>query len=304
MATATPAINSFVVGATNIAINVTAGTETSHVQWDRSWVTNTGSNDLEAYLPTGSSYTQNFTPPSTPGDYSVAVRARINSTASSWVYRYFTIAPPPDPDPSVQSLSVTGDGKISATWTISNSAYMRSSNSQAVYLSGADNTTQNFMGYLTSDKRSYESSLSGNGSALVVGATYTLWIYVYDTDSNSFGASRSVVFSRTRPANFNWTSTKTSGGSYNLSSSEWNGLLDKINEFRAYRGLPQLSFNRTITSGALSGIVAPMASSFNSAITNINTMSPKTAPPTNVNSGQSITADLLNDLRTSLNSIN
>jgi len=304
MATATPAINSFTVSSTNIAINVTAGTETSHVQWDRSWVDNGGSsNDLEMPLATGSSYTQNFTPPSTPGDYSVAVRARIGSTASSWVTRNFTVLPPADPDPSVQTLAVTGTGTISATWSIANATYMRSSNSMAVYLSGANNSTQHFMGYLGSSERSFSSALSGDGSALVPGATYRLWVFAYDTDGNSFGANSSAVFSRPRPSNFNWSNTKTSGGIYNLTYSEWNSFLDRINEFRAYKGLSQLSFNRNLSSGALSGVVVPSAPSFNAAINAINTMSPTTSAPVFVSSGQQVTASLLNAIRTSLNSI-
>lgn len=301
MATATPAINSFTVSETNIAINVTAGTETSHVQWDRSWVDNGGgSNDLESALATGQSYTQNFTPPSTPGDYWVAVRARINSTASSWVYRYFTVS---DPDPSIQSLSVTGNGTIEANWSVSNTPYMRSTNSQAVYLSGANNSTQHFMGYLGPGERSYSSALAGDGAALVVGATYTIWIYVYDMDANSFGVNRSVSFTRPRPANFNWTVAKTTGGQYNLTYSEWNGLLDKIDDFRAYKGLSQANFNRSLVSGALNSVVMPRASSFNAAVNMLNTMSPTIAAPSLVNSGQRITASQLNALRNSLNSI-
>lgn len=301
---ATPAVTLTVISATTLRMDVTAGTDTSHIQFDRSWVDNAGgSNDFEIALASGSSTQQFFAMPSSPGSYTVLTRARIGSTPSSWVSRGFTVSPPADPDPSVQSLSVSGAGTISASWSIANSAYMRGSNSMAVYLSGANNTAQHFMGYLSSSQRSYTSGLSGDGTALVAGATYTVWVYVYDTDNNSFGASSSAVFSRPRPASFNWNSAKTTGGTYNLTYSEWNGLLDKINEFRAYKGLAQLSYSRTVTSGAISGIVAPTASSFNAAINGINSMPRTIAPPAQVGVGASITADRLNDLRNSLNSI-
>lgn len=302
---ATPAVTLTVISSTTLRMDVTAGTDTSHIQFDRSWVDNGGlSNDHEIALASGQSTQQFFAMPTAAGSYTVLTRARMGSNPSSWISRGFTVAPPADPDPSVQSLSVTGTGTISATWTISNSSYMRSSNSMAVYLSGANNTTQHFMGYLGSSARSYTSSLAGDGSALVAGATYTLWVYVYDTDNNSFGASNSTVFSRPRPANFNWDAAKTTGGTYNLTYSEWNGLLDKINEFRAYKGLSQITtFNKTTTSGALSNIVAPSATSFNAAINGINTMAKTIATPSAVSTGDKITADKLNTLRNSLNSI-
>jgi len=301
MATATPAINSFTVSSTNIAINVTAGSETTHVQWDRSWVDNGGgSNDLEVALSTGSSYTQNFTPPSAKGNYTVSVRARIGSTASSWVSRGFTIS---DPDPAIVSLSVSATGTISATWGVTNASYMRTSSSMAVYLSGANNSTQHFMGYVGYNTRSFESSLAGDSSALIVGASYRVWVFAYDTDGNSFGANSSAVFSRPRPDNFSWTNNKSSGSMYNLTSSEWNAFLDKVNNFRAYKGLVVRTFSRNVGSGAISGYVVPTASSFNSAINAINDMNPTTSTPVTVSYGQHITAFHFTRIRDSLNSI-
>jgi hypothetical protein len=305
----TPAINSFTVSSTNIAINVTAGLDTTHVQWDRSWVDNGGaSNDLEAVLSTGDSYTQNFTPPSSPGDYTVLVRARIGSTASSWVSRGFTIAddePPPveDPNPSISNLNLSGTGTISASWTVGNAAYMRSSNSMAIYMSGANDATQYFMGFASYSERSFSSGLAGDGSALVPGATYYIWVYAYDVDGNRLGEYNFTQFSKTKPLAFHWNVAKTSNGSFNLTYDEWERLLDKVNEFKAYRGDAQIAFNKSLGSGAMSGIVRPSANSFNIARNAIANMPYTIAPPPNVNSTTPITGALLNALRNSLNSI-
>lgn len=303
---ATPSINSFTVSKTNIAINVTAGVDTTHVQWDRSWVANTGSNDLEMPLATGNSYTQNFTPPSTPGSYTVSVRARSGSTASSWVSRGFVVepdVPPPDPNPSITSISVDSENAINVSWSVGNSAYVRPSNSFAVYLSGVNSSGQYFQTYLDSSTRSWAKGTDGTGSGLVIGGSYTVWVYAYNKNGESFGNSKTFTFTKTKPSQFNWSTAKISGNACNLTSSEWSGLLDKINEFRGYRGLAQLSFNKTISSGAINTYVTPTASSFNSAINAINTM-PNTFPtPPPVYSGDIITADRLNRLRDALNSI-
>src|SRR5690606_12875932 len=142
-------------------------------------------------------------------------------------------------------------GAISATWSVSNASYMRASNSMAVYLSGPNNSGQHFQGYLQNWERSWSKGTDGLGNALQPNVQYTIWIYVYDTDSNSFGVSRSVTFTRPRPPNFNWTTAKTQNAMYNLTAAEYNALLDSINAFRAYKGLVQITFNRTVTSGAL-----------------------------------------------------
>lgn len=97
---ATPAIDEFtVISATTLKITVRSGSDTSHVQFDYSWTGSPGSSDYEVYLPTGQSTTDYVAIGSLgPGSYSIGVRARINSTASSWVSRGFTISGTgPDP---------------------------------------------------------------------------------------------------------------------------------------------------------------------------------------------------------------
>ncbi|MDN4609116.1 hypothetical protein [Sporosarcina highlanderae] len=298
----TPNINWIDVTSTSVNINVTAGQNTSHIQFDRSWVDNGGgSNDREEYCPSGSTITVSFTVPSTPGTYTIYVRARIDSTASSWVSRSFTIAAPPDPEPYIHGLSFTANNLLEVSFSVGNSAYLRNSNSIAVYLSGANNTTQHFQGYLSSSSRYWSGSRDGAGSPLVVGATYTIWVFAYNTSGASSGTSDSAKYTKPRPADFTWTNSKTSGAAYNLTAAEWGALLDRINEFRAYKGLVTRDFNRSTTSGIINNYVVPLASSFNMARNAILDMNPSV--PSLVTSNTIISASQLNELVRALNNI-
>lgn len=228
-------------------------------------------------------------------------------TAINIPTEYFATAgdapPPPDPDPSITSLSVTGTGTINATWSVGNASYLRSYDSFRVYMSGANNTTQYDMGHYNSSTRLFANGLSGNGSALVVGARYYVWVYAYNSAGKTFGTSASAIFSRPKPDSFNWDVAKTFGGTYNLTYSEWDGLLDSINEFRAYKGLVTRTFSRSVETGVISGYVVPSATSFNAARNAINDMNPSVGVPSAVASGQRITATLINGIRNSLNSV-
>lgn len=208
-----------------------------------------------------------------------------------------------EPDPSISSLYLLGTGLISADWSVSNASYIRPSNSFAVYMSGPGNSGQYFKEYLSSWERSWTTQRDGLGNPLVPNAYYTVWVFVYNNRGQSFGVSRSVQFTKPRPNQFNWTYPKTQNGMYNLSYNEWDSLLDKVNEFRAYRGLVIRDFNRSLIPGSLS-YVEPTASLFNSVRNAINDCVPSVSVPSSVGSGQIITANLLNRLRDSLNSIN
>lgn len=298
---ATPSVSLSVLSSTTVLVSATAGADTTHIQFDRSWVANSGTNDLEVACSTGNTTNQYFAMPTAPGSYVVLVRARIGSTASSWVSRGFTVEEPPDPDPSITALSLSGTGTIEASWNVANASYMRPGNSMAIYMSGPNNSTQHFQGYLQSHERSWSKGLDGAGNALVAGATYTIWIAVYNSDGGSFTASRSVIFSRPRPTNFNWDNAKTQSGQYNLTVTEWRGLLDTINLFRAYKGLAVSTFNHTISGSGATSYIVPSANSYNAARNSTSDMN--SSAPGSVFSNGIITAAELNDLRTALNNI-
>lgn len=108
-----------------------------------------------------------------------------------------------------------------------------------------------------------------------------------------------------RPANFEWTTAKSSGScnsstkNINLTHGEWNSFLEAINRFRQYKGLAAYSFNpSTVSSGQTF-----TASMYTQARTAIHAMSPPTPVPISRSSGQEVKASYLNGLRDSLNSI-
>lgn len=133
--------------------------------------------------------------------------------------------------------------------------------------------------------------------------SFTIAVRARINSTASSWVTRGFTLAMPRPSNFSWTNTKASEGIYNLTESEWNGFLNRINDFRAYKGLGAYSFNRTVTSGILNSYVVPSASSYNAAINAITTMSPSSALPSYVGSGQMIYAYHFTQLRDALNSI-
>lgn len=106
------------------------------------------------------------------------------------------------------------------------------------------------------------------------------------------------TLARQRPNNFTWNTSKNSGNSFYVTANEWNNLLYKINEFRVYKGFPELTtFIYAYSGGDFT------AYQFNQAVNGINSMSPPISPPNQVYPGMDIYASYLNNLRDSLNSI-
>jgi len=101
-----------------------------------------------------------------------------------------------------------------------------------------------------------------------------------------------------KPSSFSWYTTKSSGGNFNLTASEWNDLCTKINDFRSYRNLSDYTFTRAYSGNSFT------ATQYNEARNAINVMNPSTSIPIYRNSGEIIYASDINGLRDSLNSIN
>lgn len=394
----TPSISVTLTSPTNVRVVITSGLDTSHVQIDRSWVSGTGTMDDEIYTGSQATVTQNYTPPTVAGTYYIYARARIGSTASSWVSRSFVVSPPADPDPSIQSMSSNGNGKISVSWLVGNLNYMRSSDSFRIYMSGANNSTMHDMGYYDASTREFERKISGDGSALISGASYMVWVYVFDKENNSFGASRNITytlpsptiesmstngdsaisatwnisnnayirtsnsiriwlsgannttrfdmgwypsnttsftshlsgdgkalvsgssytlwvyvydasgasnvasrtvsFTQTRPTNFSWNFTPISGQNFNVTASEWNRLLLKLNEFRVHRKLPEI--NTFIQAQKGNDFTSAM---FNQVVNTINTLGVTTPPPPIRQKDQTIFAYYFDDIVKSLKTV-
>lgn len=181
-----------------------------------------------------------------------------------------------------------------------------------VNVSGSDSVSgiSGFEFYLDETYKStkYGSSASYTYTGLAVNTTYSVGVKAFDNALNySSLVTQNVLTKSNRPQNFAWTNSKVSGNSFNLTASEWNGFLNRINEFRTYKGLTTFNFydyyhgDYSFTR-AYSGNYF-YAYMFNQAVNAISAMNPPTSPPSTKSSGQSIYASYLNGLRDSLNSI-
>jgi hypothetical protein len=222
---------------------------------------------------------------------------RIPTTEGTY-YSFSTSAcpPPPDQPPSISINGHDGSNKVEVTWSASDDKGLRSNNTFATYISGPDNTTLGFKEY--TNNYSYTFATDGTGAAFQVGKVYLVQIGVYDNAGQSSIAQRYVTFTKTRPANFAWTIVKNKTDPPVLLTTEWNDLLDKINEFRAYKGLSQITtFIRASSNEVFT------AEQFNQAVNIINTLSPPVLPPVTVAKDSVMSSSQLNGLRDSLNSV-
>jgi hypothetical protein len=230
--------------------------------------------------------------------YTVRVTAYDTRNQATATTRAVTFTKPVDNPPTVSINTWDGVNAITIAWTASDDNGIRSSNSYYAEISGANNTT--YGNGLYTNGSSWTFSLDGTSSAFVVNSTYTARVTAYDNDtpSKATATTRAVKFTRSKPSTFNWDVAKVSGNSFNLSAVEWNNLLNKVNEFRQYRGLQNVS---TFTYASSGGVFT--ADMFDQAINIINTMSPATSTPALKNKGDTIYASDINKLRDSLNSI-
>lgn len=106
-----------------------------------------------------------------------------------------------------------------------------------------------------------------------------------DTPPGWYGQGSIVVTTDAkRPDYFYWSNPKRQGQPFNVYAYEWNAFLNKINEFRDYKGLSRYPFTMA-SSGAVF-----TASMFNEAVYAIRAMSPPISPPPTVQRGDPIYA--------------
>lgn len=149
------------------------------------------------------------------------------------------------------------------------------------------------------DGTEYGSSVSHQYTGLSTQTAYQLTCRAFDTESNLSASSTAltVTTKSNRPAPFNWTNQKSSGGDFNLAAAEWNALAAKVNAFRTYKSLGAYPFTTAYTDSNYEAYY------FNQAVSAIGDMSPPTSLPSTVTSGAFIYASQLNGLVSSLNSI-
>ena len=100
-----------------------------------------------------------------------------------------------------------------------------------------------------------------------------------------------------KPTDFSWAaSTISSDSDARIAASDWNGLANKINEFRAYKGLSSSSFT-TVYAG--NDIYASQFNELRNSIANMRTTGLADAK----SSGNTVYASDIDSLRTTLNAI-
>ena len=115
----------------------------------------------------------------------------------------------------------------------------------------------------------------------------------------------SCELSYQRPNDWVWTSpveqnlqvSYLNDNPYYLTAEEWNNFTTRINLFRAYKGLSAATFTTAVKGQQM------MAAQANEAINAISAMSPSVAVPSAVTSNSPITAQFINGLANSLNSL-
>jgi hypothetical protein len=265
----------------------------------------TGQVYYASYEGAGRSTVQTFTGLSPGTNYSFYAMVTPTGSTARRVpdsgFDSFSTTGVSDNPPTVSITSISGENAISLSWSAYDDWGLRPGSPFALYLSGPDSSALQFREYTSNYSRIFQND--GFGSPLKPNSVYLVRVVAIDSSNQTGYAERYITFKKARPANFIWTYSKASGGQYNLTPQEWNALLNKINEFREYKGFIPFDFNRTITNGAINSYVVPSAAAFNSAVNGINSLSPTLSPPAQVNSGSIVTANQLNRLRDSLNSV-
>lgn len=285
----TPSINVYSVSGKTVTFEISTGANTTGYDIYKSWDGQIASYSASSY----STYYRSFTLPSYQSS-SARVRAYNQTHYSSYSnYAYFATAD--TTPPSVRITSTSGDNTVSVQWTASDNEELSYFH---LFISSPGGTSLTLKATLSASSRSYSFLSDANGNTLRPGEQYYIRVRAYDTNGNSSDSSTYVTVSRPRPSEFYWTYTKSSGVNFNLAAFEWNNLLDKINEFRIYKGYsPINTFDRAYSGGSF------FAVQFNQAVNIINTMGPPVSPPTSKYSGDVIYAEYLLRLRNALNSV-
>lgn len=138
----------------------------------------------------------------------------------------------------------------------------------------------------------------------VDGGRNTEWFYeIFSTESESSSSNR--------PNKFEWDKPKVKGQPFNITAEEWSNLLDNINAVRVYKGYSEVGTTTTPNSGIVKFYYPKpndpfYATNYNQCLYAFNTM--KIITDTQyaeyaVKKGDFITADAINFLRDTINSV-
>lgn len=207
----------------------------------------------------------------------------------------------------VSAYNANGESSISSTTartldetppTASITSISKTNNSITMSFIGSDahSGVSGFYIYLDNSHVTtiYGTSGTYRYTGLQQGRLYKVSVKAFDNSGNvSVEDYRNIQTS----VNFEWDTTKTSGGSFNITATEWNRFLDAINSARAGKGLTAYNFTYATRGGVF------YAYMFNQAVQAISAMNPSVALPSTRSSGDTIYASYFNQLRDSLNSV-
>lgn len=129
-------------------------------------------------------------------------------------------------------------------------------------------------------------------------------ISIYSTrtnENNPATVTLYAVWSSNRPDDWHWQSNVSKGSLLGLTASEWNGFIDRIKEFAAYKGVTLSAAN--ISAGQAEKGTQMKAKQANAVRALIRQLSPGKPLPEEVLAGDTIIAAFANGLKDSLNSI-
>lgn len=281
-----PSISASVNGR-SITLTVSKGANTNYIEFEdyNGYTTNLYENSNRVSL----------TVPNFDTQYVVYARGHNDVGTSGWT-RYSFWSGSDNQAPTVRITTINGDNGIYVAWTASDNGTLQGT--YYVYLGSAGGDFNSLSLMARTSGSSYTMALDRYGGAFENGKVYPVRIGVYDSADNYGYDDRYVTVTRAKPDAFQWDTAKVSGRDVNVTATEWNRLLNKINEFRSYKGLaPYNNFNYASRGQDI------LATQFNQAVNAINTMSPSTPTSPIVSSGQTMYASHFNRLRDSLNSI-
>lgn len=221
--------------------------------------------------------------------YSFTGEVRPVGGSTSYIYRSFTTTGSSAPSASSAYLS----------------AYNIAHNFIEVGVLGLSAPAYNYYIYITCQQTGETSGDLGQGSStnsythtftgLQPNTLYTFNASIRNSNNEYWYPDRSFITSAPpRPQNFSWNVSVVQGQSFNMTASEWNRFLTRINEFRTYKSYNNASFNY-----AIQGATA-YASQYNEARNAIAVLS-ASVPPVRSSTNNILASDV-NQLVTALNS--
>lgn len=193
-------------------------------------------------------------------------------------------------------LSATTNGSTSIIVTINDLTYSASEYVQ--FQVNNNNTGSQYVWSSGSSSKSTSYTING----LTPNTTYNFTGYANFQGTNYNIGNASAKTSPARPLPFFWSNTKVSGGSFNLTASEWTRLIQNINDVLVYRGSGGYSWFYNQFSNITSGKNFT-ANMFNEARNAISSGSPSVPVPPSASSGGIVYASMLNGLVNSINSV-